>query len=47
VTLAHGPLIANAFDIGERMHLTAADRVWLAVPLFWSFGSANAVPGEC
>jgi len=44
VTLAHGPLIANGFDIGERMHLTATDRVWLAVPLFWSFGSANAVP---
>jgi len=44
VTLAHGPLIANAFDIGERMRLTAADRVWLAVPLFWSFGSANALP---
>ena len=44
VTLAHGPLIANGFDIGERMHLTEADRVWLAVPLFWSFGSANALP---
>jgi fatty-acyl-CoA synthase len=44
VTLAHGPLIANSFAIGERMHLTAADRVWLAVPLFWSFGSANALP---
>ena len=44
VTLAHGPLIANVFDIGERMRLTAADRVWLAVPLFWSFGSANALP---
>jgi fatty-acyl-CoA synthase len=44
VTLAHGKLIANGFDIGERMHLTAADRVWLAVPLFWSFGSANALP---
>jgi fatty-acyl-CoA synthase len=44
VTLAHHPLIANGFDIGERMHLTAADRVWLAVPLFWSFGSANALP---
>ncbi|HEX3952058.1 MAG TPA: AMP-binding protein [Stellaceae bacterium] len=44
VTLAHGPLIANGFDIGERMHLGADDRVWLAVPLFWSFGSANAVP---
>jgi fatty-acyl-CoA synthase len=44
VTLAHGGVIANGFDIGERMHLTAADRVWLAVPLFWSFGSANALP---
>ncbi len=44
VTLAHGPVIANGFDIGERMHLGASDRVWLAVPLFWSFGSANALP---
>jgi fatty-acyl-CoA synthase len=26
------------------MHLGAGDRVWLAVPLFWSFGSANALP---
>jgi fatty-acyl-CoA synthase len=44
VTLAHGGVIANGFAIGERQHLTAADRVWLAVPLFWSFGSANALP---
>jgi fatty-acyl-CoA synthase len=44
VVLAHGGVIANGFDIGERMRLTAADRVWLAVPLFWSFGSANALP---
>jgi fatty-acyl-CoA synthase len=44
VTLAHGGVIGNGFDIGERMHLIAADRVWLAVPLFWSFGSANALP---
>ena len=44
VTLAHGPLIDNGFEIGERMHLNAADRLWLAVPLFWSFGSANALP---
>ena len=44
VVLAHGSLIENGFGIGERMHLTAADRVWLAVPLFWSFGSANALP---
>ena len=44
VMLAHGRLIENGFNIGERMHLTAADRLWLAVPLFWSFGSANALP---
>jgi fatty-acyl-CoA synthase len=44
VTLAHGGVIANGFDIGERMHVSAADRVWLSVPLFWSFGSANALP---
>jgi fatty-acyl-CoA synthase len=44
VTLAHGSLIANGFDIGERQRLTGADRLWLAVPLFWSFGSANALP---
>jgi fatty-acyl-CoA synthase len=44
VTLAHGGIIENGFNIGERQHLTAADRLWLAVPLFWSFGSANALP---
>jgi fatty-acyl-CoA synthase len=44
VLLAHGGVIANGFDIGERQHLSAADRLWLAVPLFWSFGSANALP---
>ena len=44
VTLTHGGVIENGFNIGERMHLTSADRLWLAVPLFWSFGSANALP---
>jgi fatty-acyl-CoA synthase len=44
VTLTHGGLIENGFNIGERMHLTSEDRLWLAVPLFWSFGSANALP---
>jgi fatty-acyl-CoA synthase len=44
VTLAHGGVIENGFDIGARQHLTGADRLWLAVPLFWSFGSANAWP---
>ena len=44
VMLSHGPVISNGFDIGERQCLTAADRLWFAVPLFWSFGSANALP---
>lgn len=44
VTLAHGGVIVNGFDIGERQRLTGADHLWLAVPLFWSFGSANALP---
>ena len=44
VMLTHGGVIANGFDIGERQHLTAADRVWLAVPLFWSFVAANSLP---
>jgi fatty-acyl-CoA synthase len=44
VTLAHGGVLDNGFDIGERQHLTPADRLWLSVPLFWSFGSANALP---
>ena len=44
VTLAHGGVIENGFNIGERQHLTPADRLWLAVPLFWSFGAANALP---
>ncbi|MDA0340878.1 MAG: AMP-binding protein [Proteobacteria bacterium] len=44
VTLTHRHLISNGFDIGERQHLTADDRLWFAVPLFWSFGSSNAMP---
>jgi fatty-acyl-CoA synthase len=44
VTLAHHGVIENGFDIGERQHLDERDRLWLAVPLFWSFGSANALP---
>ena len=44
VMLAHGGVIENGFNIGERQHLGPADRLWLAVPLFWSFGSANALP---
>jgi fatty-acyl-CoA synthase len=43
VPLRHRDLIVNGFHIGERMGLTATDRVWLTSPLFWSFGGANAL----
>jgi fatty-acyl-CoA synthase len=36
--------IQNSFHIGERQKVTQADRLWLAVSLFWSFGSVNAFP---
>ena len=43
VTLTHAGCLENGFNIGERQHLTQADRLWLAVPLFWSFAAANAL----
>lgn len=43
VPLLHGDMVTNAFHIGERMGLSASDRVWLGSPLFWSFGCANAM----
>ncbi len=43
VTLVHKGLIENGFNIGEREHLDDSDRLWLAVPLFFSLASANAL----
>ncbi len=43
VPLEQPALIANGWAIGERMHLTREDRVWLGSPLFWSYGVANAL----
>ena len=43
VTLAHAACLENGFHIGERQHLTGTDRLWLAVPLCWSFAAANAL----
>ena len=42
VPLLHGGLIDNMWEIGERQHLVAGDRMWLAVSLFWSLASVNA-----
>lgn len=44
VPLRHYAVIENGFNIGERQGLRADDRVLLSSPLFWSFGSANALP---
>jgi len=44
ILLQHGNWVENAFYIGERQHVTEADRLWLAVSLFWSFGCVNALP---
>jgi fatty-acyl-CoA synthase len=43
VPLSHGGIIENGFNIGARQGYTRADRVLLAPPLFWSYGSANAM----
>ncbi len=43
VPLAHDGIIENGFNIGERQGYTPADRVLLPAPLFWSYGSANAM----
>ena len=43
VPLVHGAIIENGFNIGERQGLTSDDRVLLSPPLFWSYGSANAM----
>ena len=43
VQLCHGGLVENMWHIGERQHLTPADRLWMGISLFWSFGCANAL----
>lgn len=43
VPLLHGGLIDNMWEIGERQQLVPADRLWLAVSLFWSLACVNAL----
>ncbi len=43
VPLLHYAAIENGFNIGERQGYTPAERVLLSPPLFWSYGSANAM----
>ena len=43
VQIQHFGLIENMFHIGERMHVTCEDRLWLAVSLYWGLGCENAL----
>jgi fatty-acyl-CoA synthase len=43
VQLQHDALIENMWGIGERMHMTGDDRLWLAVSMFWGFACENAL----
>ncbi len=43
VPLLHRGLIDNMWEIGERQHLEADDKLWLAVSLFWSLACVNAL----
>jgi fatty-acyl-CoA synthase len=43
VQLQHRGLIENTWSIGERQHLGPADRMWMGISLFWSFGCLNAL----
>jgi len=43
VQLQHYALIENMWQIGERMHVTEHDRLWLAVSLLWGLGCENAL----
>lgn len=44
VPLDHYAVIENGFNIGERQGLLGGDRVLVSIPLFWSYGVANALP---
>jgi fatty-acyl-CoA synthase len=44
VMVEHLGICENAWSMGERLHLTPDDRVWVVVPLAWGFGSENALP---
>src|SRR5262249_57576166 len=46
VPLIHCSTIENAFNIGERQGLVPGDRVFVSIPLFWSYGAVNALPAS-
>jgi fatty-acyl-CoA synthase len=45
VMLVHQHLVGNMFDIGERMHFTPDDIVYMPLSLFWGMGCMNMLLG--
>jgi fatty-acyl-CoA synthase len=45
VLLYHRHLVENMFDIGQRMHWTADDVVYMPLSLFWGMGCMNMLIG--
>jgi HIP---CoA ligase len=43
VVLNHKNLILNCFEIGHRQHVAVGDRLWMAAPMFFGYGCANAL----
>ncbi|MDH3235629.1 MAG: AMP-binding protein [Alphaproteobacteria bacterium] len=43
VPIAHRSMVENMHGIGERMHLTEADRIHMVISLFWGLGCMNAL----
>jgi len=44
VLLAHGGVVGNAYDMGQRRFVDSEDRVWIGSPLFYGLGATNALP---
>lgn len=43
VPLQQGVALEHGYDVGVRMDVNGGDRIFLPVPLFWSYGGANAL----
>ena len=43
VMMPHFGCLENGYNIGERQHITADDRVWFVVSLAWSLGAVNGM----
>jgi crotonobetainyl-CoA:carnitine CoA-transferase CaiB-like acyl-CoA transferase/acyl-CoA synthetase (AMP-forming)/AMP-acid ligase II len=43
VPIHHRTALEHGRDVAERMSVTSGDKIWIPVPLFWSYGGANAL----